>query len=113
MTIAYDYKQPYDYSPPGSSVHGILQARILEWLPADDLPHPGIRPVFLKSPPLADGFFTTSTTWEALYTGVPATKSYLAPNVSTAEAEKPCISIFLSPRLRPNRDQDILQSYSN
>ena len=21
-----------DYSPPGSSVHGILQARILEWL---------------------------------------------------------------------------------
>ena len=23
---------PMDYSPPGSSVHGILQARILEWL---------------------------------------------------------------------------------
>ena len=22
---------PLDYSPPGSSVHGILQARILEW----------------------------------------------------------------------------------
>ena len=22
---------PVDYSPPGSSVHGILQARILEW----------------------------------------------------------------------------------
>ena len=22
---------PMDYSPPGSSVHGILQARILEW----------------------------------------------------------------------------------
>ena len=23
---------PVDYSPPGSSVHGILQARILEWV---------------------------------------------------------------------------------
>ena len=23
---------PKDYSPPGSSVHGILQARILEWV---------------------------------------------------------------------------------
>ena len=23
---------PVDYSPPGSSVHGILQARILEWI---------------------------------------------------------------------------------
>ena len=22
---------PMDYSPPGSSIHGILQARILEW----------------------------------------------------------------------------------
>ena len=24
--------RPVDYSPPGSSVHGILQARILEWV---------------------------------------------------------------------------------
>ena len=31
---------PKDYSPPGSSVHGILQARMLEWLP---LPSPGVR----------------------------------------------------------------------
>ena len=23
--------EPMDWSPPGSSVHGILQARILEW----------------------------------------------------------------------------------
>ena len=23
---------PVDYNPPGSSVHGILQARILEWV---------------------------------------------------------------------------------
>ena len=46
-----------DYSPPGSSVHGILQARILEWVPfpsPGDLPDPGIE---LKSPALAGGFF--------------------------------------------------------
>ena len=41
-------------SPPGSSVHGILQARILEWvgchsLSPGDLPNPGIEP---RSPSL-------------------------------------------------------------
>ena len=33
-----------DYSPPGFSVHGILQARILDWEPfpsPGDLPDPG------------------------------------------------------------------------
>ena len=37
-----------DCNPPGSSVHGILQARIREWLPClppGDLPYPGIKPV--------------------------------------------------------------------
>ena len=36
---------PMDYSPPGSSVHGILQARILEWIAisfSGDLSDPGI-----------------------------------------------------------------------
>ena len=27
-----DFEQPLDYSPLGSSIHGILQARILEWV---------------------------------------------------------------------------------
>ena len=34
-----------DYSTPSSSFHGILQARILEWLPfpsPGDLPNPGM-----------------------------------------------------------------------
>ena len=38
---------PMDCSPPGSSVHGILQARILEWVATPspgDLPHPGMEP---------------------------------------------------------------------
>ena len=36
---------PMDCRPPGSSVHGILQARILEWVAvpfSEDLPKPGI-----------------------------------------------------------------------
>ena len=59
-----------DHSPPGSSVHGILQAKILEWvtiLPPRGLPDPGMELVFLMSPTLASRFFTTSITWEALY----------------------------------------------
>ena len=42
-----------DHSWPGSSVHGILQARILEWVAmfsSGDLPDPGIEPAFLTSP---------------------------------------------------------------
>ena len=38
---------PMDYSPPGSSVYGIFQARILEWVATPssrDLPNPGIEP---------------------------------------------------------------------
>ena len=33
--------------------------------PPEDLPDPGIEPASLTSPALADGFFTTSATWEA------------------------------------------------
>ena len=57
-----------DYSSQGSSVNGIFQARILEWLPfppPGDLPKPGIEPASLVSPELAGRFFTISTTWEA------------------------------------------------
>ena len=54
-----------DYSLPDSSVHGILQAGILEWLPfptPGDLPNPGIEPVSLASAALAGRFFTTVPT---------------------------------------------------
>ena len=46
---------PMDCSPPGSSVHGISQARILEWVDLSlsrDLPDPGIAP---RSPALQAG----------------------------------------------------------
>ena len=62
---------PMDCSLPGSSAHGIFQARILSGVPfptPGDLPNPEIEPASLLSPALASGFFTTSATWEAPYT---------------------------------------------
>ena len=48
-----------DYSPPGSSVHGIFQARILEQVAIpEDLPDPGIEPESPGALALAGGFFT-------------------------------------------------------
>ena len=49
-----------DCSPPGSSVHGILQERILERVAmpsSGDLPDPGIKPVSLTSPALTGEVF--------------------------------------------------------
>ena len=43
-------------SPPGSSVHGIVQARILEWVAMP----PGMETTFPAPPALAGRFFTTS-----------------------------------------------------
>ena len=60
---------PMDSSLPGSSVPGILQARILEWVampPPGDLPDPGVEHRTVTSPALIGRFFTTSTTLEAL-----------------------------------------------
>ena len=58
---------PMDCSPPGSSVHGILQARILERV-AMPSSRGSSRPrdwsSSLMSPALAGGFFTSSATWE-------------------------------------------------
>ena len=42
-----------DCSPQGSSVHGILQARILDWIvmsSSRDLPDPGIEPASPAAP---------------------------------------------------------------
>ena len=57
---------PTDWSPPGSSVHGIFQARLLEWVAiyySRDLPDPGIKPESLV---LARRFFYHWATREAL-----------------------------------------------
>ena len=56
-----------DCSPPGSSVHGMLQARIWRGLPClllqGILLDPGMEPVSVSC--IAGGFFTIRPTWEA------------------------------------------------
>ena len=55
---------PMDCSLPVSSLHGVPQARILEWLAVSysgGLPDPGIETMSLASPSLAGRFFTTAT----------------------------------------------------
>ena len=49
---------PMDCSPPDSSVHGILQARTLEWV-AMSSSRGSSQPRILASPALAGRFFTT------------------------------------------------------
>ena len=71
---------PMDYSPPGSSVHGILQARLLEWVAMPSSrrsSQPGTEPRALKSPALTGGFFTTSATGEAPLLKESALKAHL------------------------------------
>ena len=56
-----------DHSLPGSSVHEISLARILDWVAisfSEDIPDPGIEPM---SPALEGGFFTTEPPGKALF----------------------------------------------
>ena len=55
--------KPMEYSLPRSSVHGILQARILEWVAISssrEFSRPRDRTQAPASPVLAGGFFTTA-----------------------------------------------------
>ena len=55
---------PMDRSLQGSSVCGILQARILEWgPPPGDLPDSGVEPKSLISP-ASTGGFVANVVWE-------------------------------------------------
>ena len=59
---------PLDWSPAGSSVHGILQARILEWVVMPSFrgsswPRDQTHVSYISC--LAGRFFTTGTNWEA------------------------------------------------
>ena len=54
---------PMDCSPPGSSLHGILQAGALEWAAVPSCR--GTEPASLVSAALTGGSFPTSTSREA------------------------------------------------
>ena len=61
---------PMDCSPPGSSVRGILLARILERVAVPSsggiFPTQGSNLLFLMSQALAGRFFTTRATWDTV-----------------------------------------------
>ena len=60
-----------DCSLPGSSVHGILQARILEWVAiyfSGDLPNPGIE---RRSPPLQANALPSEPPGQPIYALMP------------------------------------------
>ena len=60
---------PIDCSLPGSSLHGIFQARILEWVAISysrGSCYPGTEPASLVSPALAGGCLNTGKYWITL-----------------------------------------------
>ena len=66
-SVMSDLCDPKDCSPPGSSVHGILQARLLEQVAMPSSrgsSRPRDRTHIFYVPSLAGRFFTTSATWE-------------------------------------------------
>ena len=66
-----------DYSPPGISVHGTIQARILKWvsmLYSRGSSRPRDQTHIFVYPALTGRFFTTSDTWEALERTLSQTK---------------------------------------
>ena len=71
-SVVSDSFDPMDCSPPGSSAHGIFQARILEWVAiscsqgSSRIFDPGIK---LASPALAGRFFTTEPSRKSHYLG--------------------------------------------
>ena len=70
--------------PPGSSVHGILQARTLEWVAiSKDLPSPGIKP---ESPALAGGLNTTEPA------GSPCMSLHVSPNPENTQHQQRTIA---------------------
>ena len=89
---------PVDCNPPGSSVHGILQARIPEQVAMPSsrgTSWPRIEPSVLMSPALVGGFFTTGTSWEALSL---ITQRSLWPLLSLPSWDSPLLPmLFLFP----------------
>ena len=91
---------PMYCSPPGSSVHGIFQARILDGWPfpsPGDLPDLGIEPA---SPALARGFFTAEPP------GKPPVRHTQSRCMSSIRAREALLANQLGDQsVRPRRDR--------
>ena len=72
------------HSTPGSSVHGIFQARVLQWVAVSYsgyLPNPGMEPVFPAPPALVGRLFIPA----------PPEKSHMSHRERHMEKKKKCI----------------------
>ena len=70
-----------DYSLSGSSVHGILQARVLEWVCNFLLQGIFQTQESNQVPSIAGRFFTNWATWEVRYTAAAAKSLQLCPTL--------------------------------
>ena len=108
---------PMDYSLPDSSVHRILQARILEWIAISfsrASSNPGIKSVSLGSPALPGGFFTTHVWFfmtpraAACQASLSLTISWSLPKFMSIASVMPsshsilCPSLLLLPSISPS-----------
>ena len=78
-------------SPPGFSVRGILQARILEWVAMTSCrgfssPRVGMLLSFISSSALAGGSFANSAIWEALVVSATLPKELYMNNLITKKS---------------------------
>ena len=64
-SVVFDSLRPVDCSPPSSSVHGILQARILEWVAVSFC----ICSRYCHCPPMSSCPHSSSTHWSDLQLG--------------------------------------------
>ena len=71
---------PLDCSPPGSSVHGILQARILEWVAISSSRGPSWPRGRTHISCTGRGILCHRATWEAPLTDVPTPHGHLNPS---------------------------------
>ena len=75
-------RNPMDYSPPASSVHGILQARILEWVVIPFSRGPSQPQSRTQVSHIAGRFFIVWATREALSVTLLGGKIQLVTNIS-------------------------------
>ena len=87
MKVKVTQSYPTLYDPMDNTVHGILQARILEWVPflsPEDLPNPGIDP---RSPTLQASSLPAEPQGKPKNTGVGSLSS---PAAAAAKSQQLC-----------------------
>ena len=94
-SVVSDLCDPMDCSSPGSSVYGILQERILEWVaisPSGDFLDPGMEPA---SPALAGGFLTTEPLESSNFNLIACGELFVIGDISIMVAEDtPFVSLL-------------------